>query len=58
MRVMKVCHACDRILGEIELDDLTSADSGPIMDIVGNVSYALCPGCLKEMETESRNVFH
>jgi hypothetical protein len=58
MRVMKVCHACDRILGEIELDDLTSTDSDPIMDIVGNVSYSLCPGCLNEMETESRNVFH
>ncbi|KLU67186.1 MULTISPECIES: hypothetical protein [Desulfosporosinus] len=58
MRVMKVCHACDRILGEIELDDLTSADSDSIMDIVGNVSYTLCPDCLNELKTESGNVFH
>ncbi|MDQ7092789.1 hypothetical protein REC12_04240 [Desulfosporosinus sp. PR] len=58
MRVVKVCRACDRIIGEIELDDLTNANSDPIMDIVGNVSYTLCPGCLNDMETEPKGVFH
>ena len=58
MKILKVCHVCDRIIGEIELDDLTNHNAGPIMDIVGNVAYALCPGCLQEMEMEPKNVYH
>lgn len=58
MKILKLCHACDRIIGEIELDDLTNNDVDPIMDIVGNVAYALCPGCLHEMEMTPRNVYH
>jgi len=58
MKIFKVCHACDRIIGEIELDDLTSDNSDPIMDIVGNVAYALCTDCLREMETEPSIVYH
>jgi hypothetical protein len=57
MKILKLCHACDRIIGEIELDDLTNDNSGPIMDIVGNVAYTLCPGCLHEMEIEPRIVY-
>lgn len=58
MMIFKVCHVCDRIIGEIELDDLTSQNSDPIMNIVGNVAYTLCPACLHEMELEPRNVYH
>ncbi|MGI6119053.1 MAG: hypothetical protein ACOYIB_00490 [Desulfosporosinus sp.] len=58
MKILKLCRACDRIMGEIELDDLTNNNAAPIMDIVGNVAYALCPGCLSEMEFEPRNVYH
>lgn len=58
MRVLKVCHTCDRIIGEIELDDLTSQNSDPIMDIVGNVAYALCTDCLRDMETKPNSVYH
>ena len=58
MRVLKLCHTCDRIIGEIELDDLTSQNSDPIMDIVGNVAYALCTDCLRDMETEPNSVYH
>ncbi len=58
MKILKVCHACDRIIGEIELDDLTRHNADPIMDIVGNVAYVLCSGCLHEMELEPRNVYH
>ena len=58
MKILKLCHACDRIIGEIELDDLTNNNADLIMDIVGNVAYALCPGCLHEMEMEPRNVYH
>ncbi|HEY8908838.1 MAG TPA: hypothetical protein VIM51_00935 [Desulfosporosinus sp.] len=58
MKVLKVCHACDRIIGEIELDDLTSHNEDSIMDIVGNVAYSLCPSCLHEMEMEPKNVYH
>ena len=58
MKILKVCHACDRIMGEIELDDLTSDKTDPKMDIVGNVAFALCSDCLREMEMEPRNVHH
>jgi hypothetical protein len=58
MKILKICHACDRILGEIELDDLTVYKEDPIMDIVGNVAYALCPTCLHDMEIETRNIYH
>ena len=58
MKILKVCHTCDRIIGEIESDDLTSHNEESIMDIVGNVAYTLCPGCLHEMEMEPKNVYH
>jgi len=58
MKILKLCHACDRIIGEIELDDLTINNADPIMNIVGNVAYTLCPNCLHEMELEPRNVYH
>jgi hypothetical protein len=58
MKIFKVCQACDRIIGEIELDDLTSRNADSIMDIVGNVAYALCSDCLHEMEIEPRNMYH
>lgn len=58
MKIFKVCHTCDRIIGEIELDDLTSDNSNPIMDIIGNVAYALCTDCLNDMKTEPCNVYH
>jgi len=57
MKILKLCHACDRIIGEIELDDLTNNNADPIMDIVGNVAYALCPDCLSEMELEPRIIY-
>lgn len=58
MKMLKVCHACDRIIGEVESDDLTSYNTDPIMDIVGNVAYALCSSCLHEMEIKPRDVYH
>lgn len=58
MKVLKICQACDRILGEIDIDDLTSENADPIMDIVGNVAYDLCPACLHEMEVDRGNIYH
>lgn len=57
MKILKLCHACDRIIGEIELDDLTDKNTDPTMDIVGNVAYALCLGCLHEMEIVPRIIY-
>jgi hypothetical protein len=57
MKILKLCHVCDRIIGEIELDDLTSNNAAPIMDIVGNVAYTLCPSCLQEMEIKPGIVY-
>lgn len=58
MLILKVCHICDGIIGEIELDHLTRHSQDPIMDIVGNVAYSLCPNCLRDMEVQHRNVYH
>lgn len=58
MKIFKVCHACDRIIGELELDSLTNLNAESTMDIVGNVAYVLCPGCLNEMEIKTGNVYH
>lgn len=58
MFILKVCHACDRVLGELEVDDLTGAVPDSIMDIVGNVAYTLCPDCLQQLQIEPRHVFH
>ena len=58
MKILKVCHTCDRIIGEIELDDLTNNNGDSIMDIVGNVAYALCPECVREMEIAPRSILH
>lgn len=57
MKILKLCHVCDRIIGEIELDDLTSNNADLIMDIVGNVAYTLCPSCLQEMEIKPGIVY-
>ncbi|WP_206811379.1 hypothetical protein [Paradesulfitobacterium ferrireducens] len=58
MLMLKVCHACDSILGEIELDDLTGEVPDSIMDIVGNVAYALCPDCMRQLDVEPDRVLH
>lgn len=58
MKILKLCHTCDRIISEVEIDDLTNNKADPIMDIVGNVTYALCPGCLSEMEVQPRTIYH
>lgn len=58
MKGLKVCHACDRIIGEIELDDLTEVAGDSIMNVVGNVAYAYCSDCVREMALEPRSVYH
>lgn len=58
MLMLKVCHACDSILGEVEVDDLTGDCPDSIMDVVGNVAYALCPNCLHQMETVPDTIYH
>ncbi|MEL1134826.1 hypothetical protein AAC978_06515 [Desulfitobacterium sp. THU1] len=50
MLVMRVCQVCDHVLGELELDDLTSGQQDSIINITGNVAYALCPDCMSELE--------
>ncbi len=52
--MLKICQACDYILGEIEVeDDLTNEYPDSIMNVVGNVAYALCPDCLRQIEAEA-----
>lgn len=58
MYVLKVCQACDRILGELEVDDLTPELPDSIIHFVGNVAYALCPDCLDQLELEQEQRFH
>ena len=58
MLMLKVCHACEAVLGEIDTDNLTSDSHHFIMDIVGNVAYALCPECTKQLEIEPKQRLH
>ncbi|AHF05719.1 hypothetical protein [Desulfitobacterium metallireducens] len=58
MFVLKVCQACDRVLGELEVEDLTTERSNSIINFVGNVAYALCPDCLEQLEMEKEQRFH
>lgn len=58
MLVLKVCQACDRILGELEVEDLTGERPDSIINVVGNVAYALCPDCLGQLEMKREQRFH
>lgn len=58
MLMLKLCHTCDRILGEVEVDDLTKDPDDSIMEVVGNVAYAYCPECMDSMTLESRSRLH
>lgn len=59
MLMLKVCHACDYILGELEIDDdLTRDNPDSIIEIVGSVAYTLCPDCLRLLEVEPDPVYH
>lgn len=58
MLVMKVCQTCDQILGELELDDLTAQRPDSIINVVGNVAYALCPDCMRDLEVEHYTRLH
>lgn len=58
MLVMKVCHACDQLLGELELDDLTAEQPDSIINVVGNVAYALCPACMEHLEAVPYSRLH
>ncbi len=57
MLIMKVCHTCDRILGELEADDLTTNRPDSIIEVVGNIAYTFCPDCFNEFEVRPK-VFH
>jgi hypothetical protein len=58
MFVMKVCHACDKVLGELEINDLTAERPDSIINVVGNVAYAFCPDCLNELEMTHHSRLH
>jgi len=58
MLVMKVCQTCDQILGELELDDLTAQQPDSIINVVGNVAYALCPDCMGDLEVVDYRRLH
>ena len=49
MYMLKVCHCCDAIIGELEEHML--ADAGDV-EIRGNVAYSLCNRCMKELTGE------
>jgi hypothetical protein len=58
MYVMKVCHTCDQVLGQIELEDLTAQRPDSIINVVGNVAYALCPDCMNELKVPNHSRLH
>lgn len=50
MYMLKVCRCCDAVIGQLEGEDLQSLQGDMNLEITGNVAYALCPKCLKELE--------
>lgn len=58
MFVLKICQACDRVLGELEVEDLTTELPNSIINFVGNVAYALCLDCVGQLEMEQEQRFH
>lgn len=52
MLMLKICQACDLILGELEVD-LNNEYPESIINVVGNVAYSLCPECLRQIEAET-----
>ncbi|MDR3270712.1 MAG: hypothetical protein LBT32_04290 [Peptococcaceae bacterium] len=61
MLMLKVCHTCERVLGEIEIDDSLSRQEATQtsdwaisadLHIIGNVVYTICPDCLAQMYFE------
>ncbi|MCL1917418.1 MAG: hypothetical protein FWG14_03740 [Peptococcaceae bacterium] len=50
MYMLKVCHCCDAIIGELEEHALDEAHRD--MEIRGNVAYGLCSRCMKDMKNE------
>lgn len=49
MYMLKVCHCCDAIIGELEEHNL---DNDKDVEIRGNVAYSLCSKCAKELTRE------
>lgn len=58
MLMLRVCHTCDAILGEVETESLTNEPGNSIMDIVGNVAYTVCPACLRQMAVTPAKMYH
>lgn len=58
MLMLKICHTCDSILGEIDSDALTGEYPTSIIEVVGNVAYALCPDCMRQLEVRAEPKYH
>lgn len=58
MYILKVCHTCDSILGELEIDNLDGNFYDAAVDIIGNVAYTICPDCLQQMSFEPALMLH
>ena len=49
MYMLKVCHCCDAIIGELEDHTLNTHKD---IEIRGNVAYGLCSRCAMDMKSE------
>jgi|GEM_PF-526781 len=49
MYMLKVCHCCDAIIGELDEHALSNAKD---VEIRGNVAYSLCSRCMGDLSRE------
>jgi len=50
MYMLKICRCCDTIIGELESEDSKTLRMDYSIEVVGNVAYAVCPRCMKELD--------
>ncbi|MFA6808939.1 MAG: hypothetical protein WCR27_08090 [Eubacteriales bacterium] len=54
MYILKICRCCESVLGEIEIENLTSLSFDDGIELVGNVAYTVCPKCMKDLEMNNQ----
>lgn len=58
MYMLKVCHCCDAIIGELETDDSGSITADFSVEVAGNVAYTICPRCMQELAVSDRAYYN
>lgn len=55
MYMLKICHCCDAIIGELDIEDPGTLGRDYSLEVIGNVAYTLCPHCMQELDINTRS---